>query len=155
MVRRPADVEDLVLESVLLATESAITYRRRHQSGTSVAGVLDLLVHDRSNPRSLAFALDRLLADLEAVPAPRSPAQRDHLLQGVTELVAELDTVVVGNEVSEDGRRVRLADALESMLWRLREAADEIERVHTTTRLPGRALDDLWGSGEPATDGVG
>ncbi|GIG41368.1 circularly permuted type 2 ATP-grasp protein [Cellulomonas phragmiteti] len=153
---RPSDVEDLVLESVLLATESAITYRRRHQSRTDVAGVLDLLVHDRTNPRSLAFALDRLLADLEQVPAPRSAAQRDHLLHGVADLVAELDTVVVGNEVSDDGRRVRLADALESMLWRLREASDEIERVHFTRPAPSRALDDLWGStyGEPADGGA-
>ena len=156
VVRRPADVEDLLLESVLLATESGITYRRRHQSGAGVASVLDLLVHDRTNPRSLAFALDRLLADLEAVPAPRSAAQRDHLLHGVADLVAELDTVAVGNEVSEDGRRVRLADALESMLWRLREASDEIERVHFVRPAPSRALDDLWGStyGEPSDGGL-
>jgi len=155
VVRRPADVEDLLLESVLLTTESAITYRRRHQSGTSVASVLDLLVHDRTNPRSLAFALDRLLADLEAVPAPRSAAQRDHLLRGVADLVAELDTVAVGNEVSDDGRRVRLADALDSMLWRLREASDEIERVHFVRPAPSRALADLWGStsGDPSDGG--
>ncbi|UZN03548.1 circularly permuted type 2 ATP-grasp protein [Cellulomonas sp. S1-8] len=154
--RRPGDVEDLVLESVLLSTESAITYRRRHQSGASVASVLDLLVHDRTNPRSLAFALDRLLADLEAVPAPRSAAQRDHLLHGVADLVAELDTVAVGNEISEDGRRVRLADTLESMLWRLREASDEIERVHFVRPAPSRALADLWGStyGRPTEGGA-
>jgi len=155
VVRRPGDVEDLLLESVLLAAESAITYRRRHQRGADVASVLDLLVHDRTNPRSLAFALDRLLADLEAVPAPRSAAQRDHLLHGVADLVAELDTVAVGNEVSEDGRRVRLADALGSMLWRLREASDEIERVHFVRPAPSRALDDLWGStyGDPGEGG--
>ena len=152
---RSAEVEDLLLESVLLATESAITYRRRHQSRTDVASVLDLLVHDRTNPRSLAFALDRLLVDLESVPAPHSAAQRDHLLHGVAGLVAELDTVVVGNEVSDDGRRVRLADALESMLWRLREASDEIERAHFVRPAPSRALDDLWGSGYGEPDDGG
>lgn len=149
VVRRPADVEDLLLESVLLATESAITHRRRHQSRAGVVSVLDLLVHDRTNPRSLAFCLDRLLADLEAVPAPRSPAQRDHLLHDVAGIVAELDTVVVGNEVSDDGRRVRLADALGSMLWRLQEASDEIRRVHFARPVPSRALDDAWGAGDP------
>ncbi len=147
VVRRSADVEDLLLESVLLATESAITYRRRHQSALSVARVLDLLVHDRTNPRSLAFQLDRLLADLEAVPAPwRSAGQRDHLLHGVGELVAELDTVAVGAVVSDDGRRVRLAEALDSMLWRLRAASDEIERVHFVRPAASRVLDDLWGA---------
>ncbi len=147
VVRHPADVEDLLLESVLLASESAITYRRRHQSSPTVAHVLDLLVHDRTNPRSLAFQLDRLLADLEAVPAPwRSAGQRDHLLHGVAELVAELDTVAVGAVVADDGRRVRLAEALDSMLWRLRAASDEIERVHFVRPAASRALDDLWGS---------
>lgn len=147
VVRRSADVEDLLLESVLLANESAITYRRRHQGAPGVASVLDLLVHDRTNPRSLAFQLDRLLDDLEAVPAPwRSAGQRDHLLHGVAELVAELDTVVVGQVVSDDGRRVRLAEALESMLWRLRAASDEIERVHFVRPATSRALVDLWGA---------
>ncbi|TQL02474.1 circularly permuted type 2 ATP-grasp protein [Cellulomonas sp. SLBN-39] len=161
VVRHAPEVEELVLESVLLATESAITYRRRHPSGTTLTGVLDLLVHDRTNPRSLAFCLDRLLADLEAVPPPwRSAGQRDHLLQGVTDLVAELDTVAVGSVVSDDGRRVRLAEALESIQWRLRAAADEIERVHFARPGPSRALDDLWGSTsgspwQPSSDGAG
>ncbi len=145
--RRAADVDELVLESVLLIHESAITYRRRHQSGTSVASALDLLVHDETNPRSLAFQLDRLAADLEAVPASwRAPDQRDHLLRDVADLVRELDTVTVGATLSADGRRVRLAEALESMRWRLRAAAEEIERVHFARPAPSLAQEGIWGS---------
>lgn len=142
--RHPRDVEQLVLESVLQATESAITYRRRHQAAPTVAGVLDLLVHDTTNPRSLAFTLERLRADLAEVPAAGPIAHRDHLLGGVDELVAEL--AVLGEEPT-DGRRARLDEALGSVLWRLRDLADEIERVHVARPAPGRVLDDPWGAG--------
>lgn len=145
--RRTPEVDDLVLESVLLIHESAITYRRRHQTGASVATVLDLLVHDETNPRALAFQLTRLRADLEAVPASgRAPGQRDHLLAGVADLVAELDTVTAGTALSADGRRVRLAEALDSMRWRLRAAADEIEKVHFAQPVPSRVQEGIWGS---------
>ena len=144
--RRAPDVDDLVLESVLLIHESAITYRRRNQSGLSVAAVLDLLVHDETNPRSLAFQLTRLHDDLEAVPVSwRAPGQRDHLLRDVADLVAELDSVTAGATLS-GARRVRLAEALESMRWRLRAAADEIERVHFARPAPSRVQEGIWGS---------
>ncbi|HEY0117758.1 MAG TPA: circularly permuted type 2 ATP-grasp protein [Cellulomonas sp.] len=144
--RRAPDVDDLVLESVLLIHESAITYRRRNQSGTSVAAVLDLLVHDETNPRSLAFQLTRLRADLEAVPVSwRAPDQRDHLLGDVADLVDELDAVTVGAAVT-GARRVRLAESLDSMRWRLRAAADEIERVHFARPAPSRLQEGIWGS---------
>ena len=150
--RRPADVDAVVLESVLLAHESAITYRRRHQTGAGLAEVLELLLLDRTNPRSLAYQLDRLQESLALVPlAGRAPDQRDHLLSDVVDLLAEVDPVAVTAAVTEDGRRARLAETLESMLWRLHSAADEIERVHFVRLAPSRALEDPW----DARDGGG
>jgi uncharacterized circularly permuted ATP-grasp superfamily protein/uncharacterized alpha-E superfamily protein len=150
VVPRTAEVDGLVLESLLLIHESAITHRRRHQSGASVATVLDLLVHDGTNPRSLAFQLDRLRADLAAVPASwRAPDQRDHLLHDVADLVAELDSVAAGAALATDGRRARLAESLDSMRWRLRAAADEIERVHFARPAPSRVQEGIWGSEIP------
>ena len=141
-----------MLESVLLAHESAITYRRRHQTGAGLAEVLDLLLLDRTNPRSLAYQLDRLQESLALVPlAGRAPDQRDHLLSDVVDLLAEVDPVAVAAAVTEDGRRARLAETLESMLWRLHAAADEIERVHFVRLAPSRALEDPW----DARDGGG
>lgn len=60
----PAD--PLVQESVLIIAESVITHRRRQRDG--VDAVLELLVTDRSNPRSIAFQLARLREDLAGVP---------------------------------------------------------------------------------------
>ena len=47
-------------ESLLSVNESLVAYRRRYRSDVEVGAVLDLLVHDDANPRSLAFQLDRL-----------------------------------------------------------------------------------------------
>ena len=149
--RAPA-VERLVLEGVAAAHESAITYRRRHQAGPRVDTLLALLLQDADNPRSLAFQLDRLREDLAAIPAPRLPAdQRDHLVTGVTDLVAELDVRVLAEAVGEPGgpqagTRLRLAETLESMRWRLVAVGDEIERLHFVHLAPSRAFADVWGS---------
>ena len=52
--------DSLLLESVLTAAESIITYRRRYRSQAQLETVLDLLLLDADNPRSLAYQLDRL-----------------------------------------------------------------------------------------------
>ena len=106
----------------------------------AVAEVLELLLLDRTNPRSLAYQLDRLQESLAPIPlAGRAPDQRDHLLSDVVDLLAEVDPVAVAAAVTDDGRRARLAETLESMLWRLHSAADEIERVHFVRARPRAA----------------
>lgn len=166
--QRSEDVDSLVLESLLIQHESVITYRRRNQAGATVATVLDLLVLDRTNPRSLAYQLDRLREDLAGVPVPvgpggrvRSTETRDRLLQDLADLLVELDTATVAAAVSDDGRRERLADVLDSMRWRLRALGDEIARVHLVHPAPSRSLDDAWGApsvhpaGDDADDDAG
>jgi len=143
---RPAAVDALVIESVLITHESVLTYRRRNQGPASIAGVLDLLLVDPTNPRSLAFQLDRLRADLTDLPtALRAPDLRDRLLQDVTDVLTELDPVAVAALVTDDGRRQHLAETLDSMRWRLRALADEIALVHFAQPVPSRTLDDTWG----------
>jgi uncharacterized circularly permuted ATP-grasp superfamily protein/uncharacterized alpha-E superfamily protein len=46
--------ERAILEAVLEIGDSAMTYRRRHFSAPRWEAVLDLLVHDATNPRSIA-----------------------------------------------------------------------------------------------------
>jgi uncharacterized alpha-E superfamily protein len=47
-------------ECLLSVNESLVAYRRRYRSDVEIGAVLDLVVHDDANPRSLAFQLDRL-----------------------------------------------------------------------------------------------
>jgi len=144
----PRPVEAHVVDSIVLAHDSSITFRRRYADDAGVPAVLDLLVVDPTNPRSLAFQLARLQEALAGVPVrSRSTEQRDRLLTDVVDLVAELDPVAV-SVPDADGRRTRLAELLESMQWRLLAVADEVEAVHFARPAQARALDDPWDAGD-------
>jgi uncharacterized circularly permuted ATP-grasp superfamily protein/uncharacterized alpha-E superfamily protein len=65
-------------EVVLTAHESLVAYRRRYRSDTRIDAVLDLLLGDDTNPRALAFQLDRMAEHLAALPGP---VDRSHLEQ--------------------------------------------------------------------------
>lgn len=57
-------------ESVLAANESLIAYRRRHRSDVELDAVVAFLLHDDTNPRALAFQLDRLREHMAALAWP-------------------------------------------------------------------------------------
>lgn len=127
---RPPTVDSLVLESVLIAHESVITFRRRSQTRARLDDFLELMLLDDANPRSLVHQLTELRRDLLSLPSqPTRTTHRDQLLADLHDLLTELDTasVVVADD---DGRRPRLAELLESLRWRLGGLAAEISRVH-------------------------
>ena len=80
--RRGIDVDREVLNAVLTAAESAVTHRRRYRGYVRPAGVLELLLMDPDNPRSVAFSLAEArvhlagLPGLDRVVAARAAARR-------------------------------------------------------------------------------
>jgi uncharacterized circularly permuted ATP-grasp superfamily protein/uncharacterized alpha-E superfamily protein len=62
------DVAQPVYDLVLGASECLVAYRRRYRSDVRLAAIEELMVHDDSNPRSLAFQLDRINEHLAALP---------------------------------------------------------------------------------------
>jgi uncharacterized circularly permuted ATP-grasp superfamily protein/uncharacterized alpha-E superfamily protein len=133
-------VEALVLESVLIAGESIITYRRRHQGRPQLAGVADLLLADRHNPRSVAHQLDRFADDLVHLPPEaaaavaagaglQGSASRDRLA-AVQARLREVDTTDAG----------RFAAALGDLHSALSDLAATFARVHFVHTAPQRPL---------------
>lgn len=94
----PDSGESILVEAVLSVTDSLITYRRRYQAGTRVGAMLDLVLQDEANPRSLAYQIARLSQLVDEMPGNglltrRTPAQRI-LMRVLTELrLAELDAL--------------------------------------------------------------
>ena len=87
---------ELLLEPLLEITDSVITYRRRYFAEPRIAGVLDLLLLDPTNPRALVFqlaVLERHAASLPAGPNPEGVAQ---FQQRLSALAARLDRVRAG-----------------------------------------------------------
>lgn len=137
---RTADTDSLVVESVLIAAESIITYRRRYTARAGVGTVLDLLLVDRENPRAIAFQLDRIGESLERIPS-------DHeLMRRVRELLGDLrarvraaDTLVLAG-AEPDGDRPALRAFLDTLGADLVELAANLELIFFVQPVPQRVL---------------
>ena len=120
-----ADVAGVTHETLLACCESLVAYRRRYRSDIEIDALARLLLTDHSNPRSLAFQADRLMAGLRRLPGP----PLDEALQP---LGAVLERVLVadlgGLLVPDGGRRPGLH------AW-LAAIADDLERVAEAVKL--------------------
>ena len=156
--------ESLMFESVLTAAESIITYRRRYRSHAHLETMLDLLLLDPDNPRSLAHQLDLLLEDVRALPvgfgAPRvSDAEKAALETSTVLRLADTtvlarsqplaaDAAAIGGtppvpRAGPDGRRQRRSE-LDAFLARviggLHATADAVARANFEEQLPQRSV---------------
>ena len=66
-----AESSDL-LEAILEVSDSRLTYRSRYFANLELPAVLDLLLADPSNPRSLAYQVQQLDANLNLLPGNAS-----------------------------------------------------------------------------------
>ncbi len=138
----PAD-EALVLEAVLTAGESIITHRRL-RGRVRVESVLELLVQDRQNPRSVALQLDRLAEDLSRLPAASGAGQElgDRLLR-VAARLREFDPAAAA--VVENGHRPQLGRQLDVLLGELFELSRAMEEIHFVHQAPSRPTPAIVG----------
>ena len=143
---RGTATDSLVLESVLTAAESIITYRRRYRSHAQLETLLDLLLLDDGNPRSLAFGLERLAEDLDGIPAGPDRRLREEqrlVLEASTALrVADTAELVRQNK---RGHRPGLDAFLTQLRVKLLEGADAVDRTHFVHLLPRSSLDRAGG----------
>ena len=101
------EVEAAAIEVLLAANESLVAYRRRHRSDVELDAAISLLVHDDSNPRSLATAIDRLRTHADdggwAVGVELADRARDTLSLPLRELLPAARAVIeeLGTRVVE------------------------------------------------------
>jgi uncharacterized circularly permuted ATP-grasp superfamily protein/uncharacterized alpha-E superfamily protein len=141
-VERNTATDSLLLESVLIAAESIITYRRRYRSQAQLETLLDLLLLDTENPRSLAHQLDRLADDVSLMPRTDNAArlrEPDRLVLEASTALRLADTNLLARS-GPDGTRPELDAFLTRILALLYRAADAIDREHFVHPLPQRSL---------------
>jgi uncharacterized alpha-E superfamily protein len=138
---RDTATDSIVLESVLSAAESIITYRFRYRSHAQLETLLDLLLLDTGNPRSLAYQLDRLIDDLEALPLSGRvrlrPEQRLALEAATMLRLAEPETLA---RVDEHGGRPALEQLLGDLVDRLLAAGQAVDSEHFVHTAPTVSL---------------
>ncbi|MGE3803988.1 MAG: circularly permuted type 2 ATP-grasp protein [Gemmataceae bacterium] len=117
-----------LLEALLEVADSAMTYRRRYLGSLQAGAVLDLLLADESNPRSLAFQLRALADDVDRLPhdhrqASRTPEQRVTLAALTTLCLADVATLA---RTDPEQRRPGLEELLSKLAQELPRLSDLI-----------------------------
>ncbi len=121
---RSVETDRMVSEAVLTASESIVTYRRRYRGRSGVDAVVELLVVDQDNPRSVAYQLRRILTDLQAIPTTSPTARPLRLLEALLEDVRTADPS--GMTDAAEGRRVGLELFLAGLHEQLRDLSEAI-----------------------------
>jgi uncharacterized circularly permuted ATP-grasp superfamily protein/uncharacterized alpha-E superfamily protein len=145
--RRPAAVDDLVMESVLIAAESVITHRRRNPGRPRPTELLALLLFDRDNPRAVLHQLDQLGEDLQRLPETADQAT-DPLsrLRGVQAWLREVDLadlVRIDPGTGPGDSRPGLIHVLDRLTLELTGLAELIEATHFARVIPPKPMFDL------------
>ena len=125
-------IERLLLESVLAAAESLITYRSRYRAALHFPTALELLLLDEHNPRSLLYQLKRLEEQIQVLPREklgyRLSEEEQLILEALTQLQLS-DTV----DLSERSEHTTQRRGLEKLLVRLAQILIAISDVLTQT----------------------
>jgi uncharacterized circularly permuted ATP-grasp superfamily protein/uncharacterized alpha-E superfamily protein len=138
---RSRGAEQTIIESMLVACESSVIYLRRNPGAMSVTPVAELVLFDAENPRSLAYQLERLRADLRALPGASGSSRAERLVDDIGTRLRRIDPAGL-DQVTAEGERAELAALLTGMQDGLLELADVI--TATQLSLPGE-MQPLWG----------
>ena len=106
-----------VLEAILEMADSSITYRSRYLTSVQVDLVLDLLLVDEANPRSIAFQLARLREHIGELPGSRTSIRRPAEERMALSLLNTVQLIDV-RELARSGGRAA-AEAREGLLGKL------------------------------------
>jgi uncharacterized alpha-E superfamily protein len=120
---------DDALDVLLELADSQITYRMRYVMVAAAAPVIDLVVLDPNNPRSVAYQLARIGAHLAALPQRTDDGRLSPPEQIATALVAQVRTA---NAAALDGTTLfaaeetlmKLADVIASTYFTVQERAE-------------------------------
>lgn len=125
---RGVGVDRAVLGGVLMAAESSVTHRRRFRGSVRAADVLELLLIDPDNPRSIAFSLARLRFHLSKLAASTGSTRPERLLEHLEDALEDVDIAAVTAPV--DGHRPRLEEFLADTHAQLHRLGDAIVHLH-------------------------
>jgi uncharacterized circularly permuted ATP-grasp superfamily protein/uncharacterized alpha-E superfamily protein len=126
-VRSP-ETDQMVVEAVMTAAESIVTFRRRYRGRVGTDAVVELLVVDQHNPRSVAYQLNRIGADLRAVPNGSSTSRPQRLLEDLVEKVQAADLTALVDDTA--GRREALDELLSSLYAHLTALSEAIRKQY-------------------------
>jgi uncharacterized circularly permuted ATP-grasp superfamily protein/uncharacterized alpha-E superfamily protein len=137
--------ESAVLDAVLEAADSSLTYRSRYLTQLDASAVVDLLVADETNPRAVAYQVAAIEEHLKQLPCEVDHPQRSPHTQLVLELRTKLRlaNLRVACQPGKDGLRTKLDAMLTETIKSLEELAELISQIYFSHAAVARRLAGL------------
>ena len=130
------------LDLLLELGDSSMTYRTRYLSTVQLPAVVDLLLIDESNPRSIAFQIETLADHLRHLPQDDDSATLSKEQYLITDMGSQLrlaDVHALCAKRNARGKRVDLAKILERKESQSYELAEVLARKYFSHLLPTRS----------------
>jgi len=125
---------DLLWEPVLAVADSVMSHRRRYFGEIEPQGVLEFLVAESDNPRSLVFQFDRLVEHAAELP----PASNMEGVERVRSRIRELSDAAHAIEPESVQDLQRVTQSLDELSERLEDLSEMVTQVffsHTVLRV--------------------
>jgi uncharacterized alpha-E superfamily protein len=140
--------EQVPMDLMLDIADSVMTYRSRYLAAPRLSGVIDLLLCDESNPRSLGFQLNALSDHMNSLASQNNdgffrPEQK--LMTVLCGIVRTMDVDILSTPVPDEGFHdaERLLESIRSRLWEVSEIISREYFTHAQWRLPTQPIDYL------------
>jgi uncharacterized alpha-E superfamily protein len=142
--------ESMVLESLLMTIEALISYRRRYRASLNVRDVLELILVDTGNPRSVLYQLEKLQGHVAELPAPVTASRE---IEGeercVLEALSKVKLSELGRLAQVDaatGKRGELDQLFARVQYLLGETSNSLSRkFFDHTQGPQQLVRQRWG----------
>lgn len=145
----PSLQQQQVLESVLLSVEALISFRRRYRTRARVSYGLDLLMIDRTNPRSLIYQIEQLRKYLEELPQTEQAslglsAEKRLIIKSLNDIqLADLETLSQIDETSQT--RHELTELMAQVIEQLEKLTTIIsDKYFDHTAGPQQLIKAKW-----------
>ena len=133
-----------LLEALLEVADSVMTYRRRYLATLQAAPVVDLLLTDETNPRSVIFQMALLGEHLQQLPRDLTrghAATAEGIVLGALGRLRAIDVEAV-TEPAADGARVELGALLGEIARELSAVSDSLTGQYLNHAIASRQLAD-------------
>lgn len=154
-----------VLESIVEVADSLITYRTRYLTRIQLPPVLDLILTDDTNPRSVIFQLQTLSQHIDQLPRDRSAPLRTTEQRLILNAISQLQLVSAEELTRANDPRVR--DRIDARLGRLSRLLPKLSNAITHQYLlhavsaqqltdvrPRKLKSNEWNVSPPKVNGV-
>ncbi|TPW10045.1 MAG: hypothetical protein FD130_2330, partial [Halothiobacillaceae bacterium] len=143
--RHPDEIESLLIEALLESNDNLLSYRQHYRNNMELSALLEMLLLDENNPRSLAYQTARLQEHVVMLPRDTlagglSLEQRLALEASTTLRLAEMEALTA---IVDNGQRQNLEQLLSRLNVLLCALSDSLTAAYFRHESPSQPLTPL------------